>query len=70
MQDFIILFAAGNDGYYGNYTCTREATAKNVVAVGSGESTLNSNNIANVAYYSSQGPAYDGRCNTVQYSTA
>ncbi len=57
----IIFYSAGNYGGNGDYTCTMESTAKNVVVVGASESTLDSDNIANVAYYSSKGPSYDGR---------
>ena len=38
-----------------------QGAGKNVIAVGSGESTLSSDSIENVAYYSSIGFAYDGR---------
>ena len=59
----IVFYAAGNYGGNGDgtYTCTMEATSKNAVIVGSSESTFDSINIANVAYYSSKGPVYDGR---------
>lgn len=40
---------------------TSQASAKNVLAVGASESTYNSQSIDNVAYFSSQGPTYDGR---------
>lgn len=61
--DFNIFFAAGNDGDYGDgsKTITMEATGKNIIAIGSSETTLNSANINYIAYYSSQGPAYDNR---------
>lgn len=57
----IIFYSAGNYGGNGDYTCTMEATSKNVVVVGASESTFDSENVANVAYYSSKGPTYDGR---------
>lgn len=59
--DSVILFAAGNSGMAGYNTISMEAAAKNVVAVGSSESTLDSKDINYVAYYSSKGPTYDGR---------
>eukprot|EP01041_Mallomonas_annulata_P002618 gene2618-5114_t len=59
--EFIVFFAAGNSGLNGNYTITRECSIKNAICVGSGETTLYSSSINNVAYYSSQGPAYDKR---------
>lgn len=61
-MDFTILFSAGNEGDSGDRTCGPEAQSKNVVAVGSSETTFDPNqDIGNIAYYSSRGPAYDGR---------
>jgi hypothetical protein len=59
----VIFFAAGNYGYTSDHarTLTRQCAAKNVIAVGSGESTLFSDSPDNIAYYSSEGPAFDGR---------
>jgi hypothetical protein len=42
-------------------TLSMQASSKNTVAVGSGESTLYSTSISNVAYYSSEGPTSDNR---------
>lgn len=42
-------------------TMTSQASAKNVIAVGASESTYNSKSAEYVAYFSSQGPTYDGR---------
>lgn len=58
-QDFVILFAAGNYGAdnVGKTTITRQANLKNAVSVGATES----GDIGNIAYFSSMGPAYDGR---------
>ena len=56
-----MLFANGNSGEKGRSTMTSQASAKNVLAVGASESTYNSQSIDNVAYFSSQGPTYDGR---------
>lgn len=52
--------ADGNVGD-GTGSCSSQAQAKNVLAVGSGESTYFSASIDYVAHYSSRGPAYDGR---------
>lgn len=57
----MILFANGNSGEQGSGTVTSQASAKNVIGVGACESTFNSQSIDNVAYFSSQGPTYDGR---------
>lgn len=59
--DSVIFFAAGNSGMIGYNTISIEAAAKNVIAVGSSESTLDSTDINYIAYYSSKGPTYDGR---------
>ena len=59
--DLAIFFAAGNEGSNGNSTITAEASSKNIIAVGASETTLDSDNIANIAWFSSQGPTYDGR---------
>jgi len=62
-QSMAIFFAAGNAGSNGNgdRTITIDASAKNVIAVGSSETTLGSTDIDYVAFYSSKGPTYDGR---------
>lgn len=62
-QDAVVLFAAGNNGGIDdpNESCSAEANGKNIIAVGSSETTLDSSNITYVAFYSSKGPAYDGR---------
>ena len=61
--NFNIFFATGNDGDSGDgsKTISMEATGKNIIAVGSSETTFDSESIDYVAYYSSQGPAYDNR---------
>lgn len=59
--DVAIFFAAGNGGSGGNGTVTAEASSKNVIAVGASETTLDSESIENIAWFSSQGPTYDGR---------
>jgi hypothetical protein len=58
-----VFFAAGNFGAdgMGQSTTTMESSAKNVIAVASGQTTLGSANISYVAWYSSKGPTYDGR---------
>ncbi len=61
-QDTTIFFAAGNGGdMLPNPSISVQAASKNVIAVASSESTLDSTNLNYVAYYSSVGPAYDGR---------
>jgi subtilisin family serine protease len=61
-MDTLILFSVGNAGdKMPDPSISSVCSGKNVVCVGSSESTLSSNNINNVAYYSSKGPAYDGR---------
>mmetsp|Transcript_21214 Transcript_21214/g.42339 ORF Transcript_21214/g.42339 Transcript_21214/m.42339 type:complete len:930 (+) Transcript_21214:113-2902(+) len=61
-QDFLVLVAAGNSGGDGSSQFTGSlgapATSKNCVAVGA---TQNGNNDNDLAYFSSRGPAYDGR---------
>ncbi len=55
--DFLVLFAAGNAGS-GMDTLSPFAVAKNVIAVGAGQ---NGAGLESVAYFSSRGPARDGR---------
>ncbi len=60
----MIFFAAGNsgaEGSDGSSTITMEASGKNMVAVGSSETTLDTPDINYVAWYSSKGPVYDYR---------
>lgn len=57
--DHLIIFSAGNDGSNGAQTITMDASSKNVIALGSSESS--GGNMSYIAWYSSQGPAYDGR---------
>jgi len=63
--DSTVLFAAGNNGQDGGgngfASCSMEAQGKNVIAVGSSESTLDSYNISYVSWFSSKGPSFDGR---------
>ncbi len=58
-----VFFAAGNFGGngMGTSTITMESSAKNVISVASGQTTLGSSNISFIAWYSSKGPPYDGR---------
>jgi hypothetical protein len=58
-----VFFAAGNAGGYGHgdRTITVDSSGKNVITVGSAETTLGSSSIDNVAFYSSKGPTYDNR---------
>lgn len=57
--DTMIFFSAGNDGKNGASTITMDASSKNVIAVGSSESS--GGDMSYIAWYSSQGPAYDNR---------
>lgn len=59
----MIFFAAGNAGGNGDgtSTITMDASGKNMIAVGSSETTLDTPNINYVAWYSSKGPVYDNR---------
>jgi hypothetical protein len=62
-QDFLVLVAAGNSGTNENGqqvsgSLGTPATAKNCVAVGA---TQNGDEDNDLAYFSSRGPAYDGR---------
>ncbi|GED32382.1 S8 family serine peptidase [Brevibacillus centrosporus] len=66
--DAISLIAAGNDGDELNeyYTLTPPATAKNAITVGASENRRpeygnNSDNVDEVAFFSSRGPTADGR---------
>ena len=56
------MFAAGNAGdMMPDPSISTVSSAKNIICVGSSESTFQSHSIQNVAFYSSTGPAYDGR---------
>jgi len=63
-QDFLVLVAAGNSGQDRNTgdqvsgSLGSPATAKNCVAIGA---TSNGDEDNDLAYFSSRGPAYDGR---------
>lgn len=60
--DTLVFFSAGNNGdKVSGPSISTQSSSKNIIVVASGESTLHSNNINNVAYYSSIGPAHDGR---------
>ena len=66
--DKVIVFAAGNSGYYGPYTINTPSNAKNAVAVGAAElydmksdEMLANQGITAVATFSSIGPTYDGK---------
>lgn len=63
-DDFLAIFAAGNDGTDGYYSIGDPAVSKNCLAVGATESTHGSSfseDIDNMAYFSSMGPTFDGR---------
>ncbi|MEN3046652.1 MAG: S8 family serine peptidase [Candidatus Hydrothermales bacterium] len=55
-RDFLIVFAAGNEGPQAN-TVTAPSVAKNCISVGA----LRHNNISQIAGYSSRGWAFDNR---------
>ena len=57
-KDFMNIIAAGNYGQYGSLTVSDPALAKDVLAIGATERGTNSNVLA---YFSSLGPAQDGR---------
>lgn len=58
----IVFFAAGNNKESApTMTLTQQATIKNVVTVGASENTYQSESIDYIAYFSSNGPTYDGR---------
>lgn len=59
-DDFLVLFAAGNDGEEGFYSLGNPATSKNGMAIGASESNPASN-IDYVAYFSGLGPTFDER---------
>lgn len=56
-----VFFAAGNYGGDGANSVSLEAQAKNVIAVGSSQTTYSSNNIDYISFFSSKGPSFDGR---------
>jgi hypothetical protein len=55
----VVLYAAGNAGGASPQTITMNAASKNVIAVGSSESS--GGDISYIAWYSSIGPTYDNR---------
>eukprot|EP00588_Corethron_pennatum_P009085 CAMPEP_0194270124 /NCGR_PEP_ID=MMETSP0169-20130528/4172_1 /TAXON_ID=218684 /ORGANISM="Corethron pennatum, Strain L29A3" /LENGTH=884 /DNA_ID=CAMNT_0039012057 /DNA_START=1 /DNA_END=2656 /DNA_ORIENTATION=+ len=63
-QDFLILVAAGNDGENGLKSVGEPATAKNIISVGATETIDDKNTSLGMnylAFFSSRGPASDGR---------
>lgn len=61
-SDFVLLFAAGNDGSQGSHTVLTPGLTKNAISVGGSENNHEySNNINSVATFSAQGPTPDGR---------
>ena len=57
-DDFLALFAAGNDGDEGFYSIASPATSKNSMAIGASKS---SSSFGDLAYFSSMGPTFDNR---------
>ncbi len=60
-KDIVVFTAAGNSGGSGFSTCTIESQLKNIISVGSTESTLDSSNLNYVSWFSSRGPSFDDR---------
>eukprot|EP01041_Mallomonas_annulata_P007151 gene7151-14564_t len=59
--DALMVFAAGNEGYYGRHTVLSPGIAKNVLTVGATETGHTMNQMKdNVAFFSAVGPAPDG----------
>jgi hypothetical protein len=63
---FLVLFAAGNNGGLGYGTIGSPAVSKNMITVGATETGHNltkapNSDPSNMAYFSSIGPTYDGR---------
>lgn len=56
-HDFLVLFANGNSGEYGESTVGSPATAKNIISVGA----LNGSEPEDITWFSSKGPTADGR---------
>eukprot|EP00604_Paraphysomonas_vestita_P002812 CAMPEP_0174818882 /NCGR_PEP_ID=MMETSP1107-20130205/1813_1 /TAXON_ID=36770 /ORGANISM="Paraphysomonas vestita, Strain GFlagA" /LENGTH=431 /DNA_ID=CAMNT_0016031437 /DNA_START=818 /DNA_END=2110 /DNA_ORIENTATION=+ len=58
-QDFLAVFAAGNEGNEGYYSIGDPAVSKNILTVGA---SMNKNNeIGDLAFFSSLGPTFDSR---------
>ncbi len=73
-QEFVVVFAAGNDGTRGSGSVGAPATAKNVICVGASENVQpfggadssgitdsEANSLNDIASFSSRGPCLDGR---------
>ena len=58
-SDFLVLFAAGNDGEYGPGTIGAPGLSKNALTVGASVNSFT--NMGSMAYFSSIGPAFDDR---------
>ena len=58
-RDFLVLFAAGNDGYKGPGSILSPGLSKNAITVGASYNTLKNMNA--MASFSSIGPTFDGR---------
>jgi hypothetical protein len=54
-QDYLALYAGGNNGGAQSYLMSQESQGKNCIAIGAGESP------SSIASFSSVGPAYDNR---------
>jgi hypothetical protein len=61
-QDFLIVYAAGNDGGQGYYTVLSPGNSKNAIAVAcSGNAHSKTQYIDQVSSFSALGPAHDGK---------
>ena len=65
-RDMLVVFAAGNSGIFGNNSVLPPATAKNAIAVGASENLRieegeYSDNVNDIAYFSSKGFTDDNR---------
>lgn len=59
-EDYLVMFAAGNDGSDGYYSIGSPAVSKNSMAIGASQDE-STNEIGDMAYFSSIGPTFDGR---------
>jgi hypothetical protein len=57
-EDFLVLFAAGNDGADGYFSVADPAVSKNALTVGA---SMTNKTIERVAFFSSLGPTFDQR---------
>lgn len=63
-DDFIALFAAGNDGSEGYYSLGEPSVSKNALCIGATMSSASSD-IESMAFFSSMGPTFDNRLKVI-----